>query len=82
MVETVAACPPDGVSAALVLVVGRDVSDRGVQAYLVGLDPDSVELGGEVAGVDDLLQVGHDVPPVLEHLGLAEVEHNPRNNRM
>ena len=22
------------------------------------------------------------VPPVLEHLGLAEVEHNPRNNRM
>jgi hypothetical protein len=22
------------------------------------------------------------VPPVLETLGLAEVEHNPRNNRM
>ncbi|MCA0297269.1 MAG: hypothetical protein LCH96_18550 [Actinobacteria bacterium] len=22
------------------------------------------------------------VPPVLEHLGLAEVEHNPRGNRM
>ena len=22
------------------------------------------------------------VPPVMEHLGLAEVEHNPRNNRM
>ncbi len=22
------------------------------------------------------------VPPVLEHLGLAEVEHHPRNNRM
>ncbi len=22
------------------------------------------------------------VPPVLERLGLAEVEHNPRNNRM
>jgi hypothetical protein len=22
------------------------------------------------------------VPPVLEHLGRAEVEHNPRNNRM
>jgi hypothetical protein len=22
------------------------------------------------------------VPPVLEHLGLAELEHNPRNNRM
>jgi hypothetical protein len=22
------------------------------------------------------------VPPVLEHLGLAEVEHGPRNNRM
>jgi hypothetical protein len=22
------------------------------------------------------------VPPVLEHLGLAEVEHNARNNRM
>jgi hypothetical protein len=22
------------------------------------------------------------VPPVMEHLGLAELEHNPRNNRM
>jgi hypothetical protein len=22
------------------------------------------------------------VPPVLEEMGLAEVEHNPRNNRM
>ncbi|MFO1067857.1 MAG: hypothetical protein U1E14_04955 [Geminicoccaceae bacterium] len=25
---------------------------------------------------------GHYVPPVLEVLGLAEVEHNPRHNRM
>ena len=25
---------------------------------------------------------GNYVPPVLEQLGLAEVEHNPRNNRM
>ena len=25
---------------------------------------------------------GNHVPPVLEQLGLAEVEHNPRNNRM
>ena len=25
---------------------------------------------------------GNYVPPVLEHLGLAEVEHEPRNNRM
>jgi len=25
---------------------------------------------------------GNYVPPVLEHLGLAEVEHNARNNRM
>jgi hypothetical protein len=25
---------------------------------------------------------GNYVPPVLEKLGLAEVEHNPRNNRM
>jgi hypothetical protein len=25
---------------------------------------------------------GNYVPPVLEHLGLAEVEHTPRNNRM
>ena len=25
---------------------------------------------------------GNDVPPVLEVLGLAEVEHNARNNRM
>ncbi len=22
------------------------------------------------------------IPPLMEHLGLAEVEHNPRNNRM
>jgi hypothetical protein len=27
-------------------------------------------------------RVGVYLPPVLEHLGLAEVEHNPRNNRM
>lgn len=25
---------------------------------------------------------GNYVPPVLEHLGLADVEHEPRNNRM
>ena len=25
---------------------------------------------------------GNYVPPILEALGLAEVEHNPRNNRM
>jgi hypothetical protein len=25
---------------------------------------------------------GNYIPPILEHLGLAEVEHNPRNNRM
>jgi hypothetical protein len=25
---------------------------------------------------------GNYIPPVLEALGLAEVEHNPRNNRM
>jgi hypothetical protein len=22
------------------------------------------------------------IPPLLEHLGLAELEHNPRNNRV
>ena len=22
------------------------------------------------------------IPPLMEHLGLAEVEHNPKNNRM
>lgn len=27
-------------------------------------------------------RVGNYVPPVLEALGLAEVEHNPRGNRM
>jgi hypothetical protein len=27
-------------------------------------------------------RVGNYVPPVLEALGMAEVEHNPRNNRM
>ncbi len=27
-------------------------------------------------------RVGNYLPPVLEALGLAEVEHNPRNNRM
>ena len=26
--------------------------------------------------------VGKYVPPVLEALGLAEVEHNPKNNRL
>ena len=25
---------------------------------------------------------GNYIPPLLEHLGLAELEHNPRNNRM
>lgn len=27
-------------------------------------------------------RVGNYVPPLLEHLGMAEVEHNARNNRM
>jgi hypothetical protein len=27
-------------------------------------------------------RVGMYLPPLLEHLGLAELEHNPRNNRM
>ncbi len=27
-------------------------------------------------------RVGMYLPPLMEHLGLAEVEHNPRNNRM
>jgi hypothetical protein len=27
-------------------------------------------------------RVGMYLPPLLEHLGLAQVEHNPRNNRM
>lgn len=25
---------------------------------------------------------GNHIPPILEHLGLAELEHNARNNRM
>ena len=29
-----------------------------------------------------VVQVGKNVPPVMEALGLAEVEHLPRNNRM
>ena len=29
-----------------------------------------------------LRRFGNYVPPVLEHLGLAEVEHNARNNRV
>ena len=27
-------------------------------------------------------RVGNYIPPVMEALGMAEVEHNPRNNRM
>jgi hypothetical protein len=40
---------------------------------------DWVELGS----ADELRgRFGMYMPPLLEELGLAEVEHNPRNNRM
>jgi hypothetical protein len=54
--------------------------------------PDTVEawarsLDNPVAGWYGLRKgyrgrFGNYVPPVLEHLGLAEVEHHPRNNRI
>ena len=54
--------------------------------------PDTVESWGRAAdnpvggwyGLKKGLRgrFGNYVPPVLEALGLAEVEHNPRNNRM
>ena len=55
--ESVTAGLADGVSAAVVFVVGGDVADAGVQPDGVVLDPDAVEFGGKVAGVTDLLQV-------------------------
>ncbi len=38
--------------------------------------------GGLAAGNRRRGRLGNYVPPVLEALGLAEVEHNARNNRM
>ena len=56
-VEPVAAGLADRVAPALVLVVGGDVADRGVQSDGVVLDLHAVELGVELAGVADLPQV-------------------------
>jgi len=55
--EPVAAFPADGITSAFVFVVGGDVADRGVQAHSVVFQAHLVELGVELAGVADLLQV-------------------------
>jgi hypothetical protein len=35
-----------------------------------------------ISSVPEPPRFGMYVPPLMEHLGLAEVEHNPRGNRM
>ena len=58
----------------------RDVRDGTVEAW--GRSTDN-PIGGWYGLKKGLRgRVGMYLPPLLEHLGLAEVEHNPRNNRM
>ena len=58
----------------------KDAAPGTVEAW--GRDPDN-PVGGWY-GINRGLRgrFGNYVPPVLEVLGLAEVEHNARNNRM
>ena len=59
---------------------GKPAADGTVEAW--GGSPDN-PLGGWYGLKKGLRgRFGMYVPPVLERLGLAEVEHNPRNNRM
>lgn len=51
------AASPDGLAESLVFLGGGDVADRGVEADFVVLGPDTVEFGGELAGVADGFQV-------------------------
>ena len=58
----------------------RGAKDGTVEAW--GRSPDN-PVGGWYGLKKGLRgRFGNYVPPVLEALGLAEVEHNPRNNRM
>ena len=58
----------------------KPVADGTVEAW--GRSPDN-PVGGWYGLKKGLRgRFGMYVPPVLEALGLAEVEHNPRNNRM
>ena len=56
--EPVTTPGPDRVSAAVVFVIRGDVANRCVQPHGVVLLADVVELGGQLARVEDLLQVG------------------------
>ena len=58
LVQAVSACLPHRVAAAFVFVVRGDVADRCVQPDAVVLLADVLELGLEIARIDDLLQVG------------------------
>ncbi len=59
---------------------GKDPAEGTVEAW--GRSPEN-PVGGWYGLKKGLRgRFGMYVPPVLEHLGLAEVEHNPRNNRM
>ena len=55
--EPDAPCAADLGAAAFVLVIGGDVSDRGVQADRVVLDADDGELGAKHCGVGDRVEV-------------------------
>jgi hypothetical protein len=58
----------------------KPAADGTVEAW--GRSPDN-PIGGWYGLKKGLRgRFGNYVPPVLEKLGLAEVEHNPRNNRM
>jgi hypothetical protein len=58
----------------------KPAADGTVEAW--GRSPDN-PVGGWYGMKKGLRgRFGNYVPPVLERLGLAEVEHNPRNNRM
>jgi hypothetical protein len=55
--ESVAAFGADGITSFFVFVVGCHVPDAGVQPDRVVFRPEEFELGFELAGVGDLLQV-------------------------
>src|SRR3954468_18031804 len=56
-VQARSAGPTDLRSAAFMLVVGRDVADPGVQPDGVVFDAHAGELGAQLAGVADVVQV-------------------------
>jgi hypothetical protein len=58
----------------------KDAADRTVEAW--GRSPKNPVGGWYGVKKGFRGRFGMYVPPVMEKLGLAEVEHNPRNNRM